>query len=268
MAQGKHTRRRRTRGIAIVAIVAGVVVLAAGGAAFAAYRYEQSRADQILPGVTVAGVDVGGMTRGEAIHAIRAGAAAHLDSPITVTVGGKTWTVTPRELGQQANVKGAVDRALAINTTMGTFSRFWHRFRSESVDAQLALRYTKARRLDGFVVDTARAVTVKPVNAAITYADGQLVMQRSKPGRTLDAAAASAALRAALSEGSPTVALQTQKVVPKVTSENLGPTIVVRPDENKLYLYDGFRVERTFDVATAKPGYTTPQGDWTIYRNA
>jgi len=215
MAQGKHTRRRHTRALAIIAIVAGAVVLVAGGVAFAAYRYEQARADHILPGVTVAGVDVGGMTRGEAIRAIRQGAAAHLDSPITVQVAGRTWTVTPRELGQKANIDGAVDRALALNGSMGRFSRFWHRFRSESVDAQLQLRYTKARRLDGFVIDTARAVTVKPTNAAITYADGALVMQRSKPGRTLDAAAASAALRAALSEGSSSVDLQTQKVAPR-----------------------------------------------------
>ena len=56
--------------------------------------------------------------------------------------------------------------------------------------------------------------------------------------------------------------LQTQKVAPKVTSQNLGPTIVVRVDQNKLYLYDGFQVERTWSVATAKPGYTTPVGDW------
>jgi lipoprotein-anchoring transpeptidase ErfK/SrfK len=270
MAQGKHTpsRRRRSHVVAIVAIVAGVVVLAAGGAAFAAYRYEQSRADRILPGVTVAGVDVGGMTRAEAIAVVRGGAATHLDSPITVSVGGKTWTVTPRELGQKANVDGAVDRAVAINASMSTFSRFWHRFRSQPVDAQIELHYTKARRVDGFIVDTARAVTVKPIDAAITLVDGELVMQKSKPGRTLDAASASAALRAAVSQGSSTVDLQTQKVTPKVTSDSLGPTVVVRVDQNKLYLYDGFRVVRTWGVATAKPGYTTPVGDWIVTRKA
>ena len=122
-------------------------------AAFAAYRYEQSRADRILPGVTVEGVDVGGMTRGEALRAVRAGAATPLRQSDHGAVGGKTWTVTPRELGQKANLEGAVDRALAINDSMSTFDRFWHRFRGESVDAQLALRYTKASRLDGFVVD-------------------------------------------------------------------------------------------------------------------
>ena len=45
----------------------------------------------------------------------------------------------------------------------------------------------------------------------------------------------------------------------------MGRTIVVRLNENKLYLYDGFDVVRSYSVATAKPGFTTPTGDWTIY---
>ena len=45
----------------------------------------------------------------------------------------------------------------------------------------------------------------------------------------------------------------------------MGRTIVVRVNENKLYLYDGYDVIRTWPVATAKPGFTTPVGDWRIY---
>jgi lipoprotein-anchoring transpeptidase ErfK/SrfK len=40
---------------------------------------------------------------------------------------------------------------------------------------------------------------------------------------------------------------------------------VVRVDQNRLYLYDGYHVMRTFTVATAKPGFTPPAGDWKIY---
>jgi L,D-transpeptidase ErfK/SrfK len=45
----------------------------------------------------------------------------------------------------------------------------------------------------------------------------------------------------------------------------MGRTIVVRLNENRLYLYDGFRAIRSYSVATAKPGFTTPTGVWTIY---
>jgi lipoprotein-anchoring transpeptidase ErfK/SrfK len=58
------------------------------------------------------------------------------------------------------------------------------------------------------------------------------------------------------------------KVSPKITEKNMPRTIVVRVDENKLYLYDGFQVLRTWGVATAMPGWITPQGDWNLYRKA
>ena len=123
MAKGRHISKRRTRAVIIVAVVAGIFVLAVGGAAYAAYRYEQARADTILPGVTVAGIDVGDMTRSEAVAAVRTGAQTLLSAPITVKAAGKTWTVTPQELGRRANVVAAVNRALALNESMGTFSR-------------------------------------------------------------------------------------------------------------------------------------------------
>ncbi|HKE54970.1 MAG TPA: hypothetical protein VKC55_09405, partial [Actinomycetota bacterium] len=62
MARAKHRRGRRW---VIVAVSFGVVLLVSGGAAFAAYRYDTSASDRILPGVTIAGVDVGGMRRDE-----------------------------------------------------------------------------------------------------------------------------------------------------------------------------------------------------------
>ena len=90
-----------------MAIVAGVLVLAAGGAAYSAYRYEQARADRILPGVTIAGVDVGGMTKAEAVEAVRVGrrrrpAAARSSSERAAARG----QVTLEELGQRSNAVG------------------------------------------------------------------------------------------------------------------------------------------------------------------
>ena len=111
MAKGRHISKRRTRAVIIVAVVAGILVLALGGAAYAAYRYEQARADTILPGVLVAGIDVGDMTRSEAVAAVRTGAQVLLSAPIKVKAAGETWTVTPQELGRRANVVAAVRKA-------------------------------------------------------------------------------------------------------------------------------------------------------------
>ena len=70
MARGRHIKRARSA-VVVVAIAVGIVLLALGGVSFAAYRYDRASADRILPGVTVAGTDVGGMTRAEAIQAVQ-----------------------------------------------------------------------------------------------------------------------------------------------------------------------------------------------------
>ena len=75
MAQGKHVRNDACAPSPSSASWPASSCSPLGGIAFSAYRYEQSRADRILPGVTIAGVDVGGMTRGEAVAAVRGGAA-------------------------------------------------------------------------------------------------------------------------------------------------------------------------------------------------
>ncbi|CAN5671633.1 hypothetical protein BH18ACT17_BH18ACT17_01470 [soil metagenome] len=269
MARGTHAPARKHRAIAIVAIVAGFLVLIGGGAAYAAYRYEESRADRILPGVTIEGVDVGGMTKPEAVAAVREAASVALQRPLRLRVGERTWKVTLAELGQRSNAVGAVNRALGLNESVGTFSRFWHRFNDQPLNRQVELSYGGAGRVGAVLGRIARDVAVKPVNADVAYDDGQVRFVKAQRGRALDFVEARTSVRAALdAEGVSSLALPMLKVSPKVTEKNMPRTIVVRVDENKLYLYDGFEVIRTWSVATAMPGWTTPQGDWNLYRKA
>ena len=55
----------------IAAVTLGVLAVVTAGTAFAAYRYDASTSDRILPGVSVGGIDVGGMRRDEAIRTLR-----------------------------------------------------------------------------------------------------------------------------------------------------------------------------------------------------
>lgn len=103
MAKGRHeSRAARRRWPLIVGLVSGLLVLALGGVAYAAFRHEQANASRILPGTTVADVDVSGMTRAQAMAAVRARANEDLDREIVVVVKGKRFTTTPRRLGRRA----------------------------------------------------------------------------------------------------------------------------------------------------------------------
>jgi lipoprotein-anchoring transpeptidase ErfK/SrfK len=268
MARGRHASRRRVRGLVVVGTIAAFVLLSIGGAAFAAYRYEQSRVDQILPGVTIAGVDVGGMTRPEALRAVRSAAAPDLEGAFIVRLGDRTWETTPGALGRRADVVGAVDAALAVSEPLGTFDRFWHRFRDEPMGVAIDLEFaTRGDAVDGLVSEMADAVFEPWSNAAIGITDdmNDIRFVQADPGRKLDQEAASAAIRQALEVGKPVVRLEAKRLEPKYAAGDLGPTIVVRVDHNRLELYDGFELQQTWAVATAKPGWTTPRGVWTIW---
>jgi lipoprotein-anchoring transpeptidase ErfK/SrfK len=256
------------RATVVIAAIVGVLLVLAGGVSLAAYRYEQARADRILPGVTIAGVDVGGMTRAEALASVKGAIREQLDRSLVITVGGGSWESTSFELGRRADVASAVDAALAVGDAMGTFDRFWHRFRSEPVEEDLAVTFRTGGGAVERLVDTmAGAVAVAPRAARMGLDPDatELRFVRAKEGRKLATARSVALIEAALEGGATSLSLPTRAVAPTATAKDLGPTIVVWVDRNRLELYDGFRVERTYDVATAKPGYVTPTGVWTIW---
>jgi lipoprotein-anchoring transpeptidase ErfK/SrfK len=253
--------------LVVLAAVLGVGLLSAG-AAYAAMRYEHAHAGRILPGVSIEGVDVSGMTRAQAIEAVRAAAHAELSKPVTITVGHDHWTVSPATLGQRATVTAAVARAMKAGQDLGTLDRAWHRLRGESLGVSIPLDVTSGgHRVADFASMIAKRTYVAPVDASIgiTPSQDDITMIHAQEGAKLDAAAAKTTILSALAQGRTQVALHTARVQPKVTDDSLGHTIVVRLNENRLFLYDGFQVVRSFSVATAKPGFTTPTGVWRIY---
>jgi vancomycin resistance protein YoaR len=83
------------RRLTTVGIVGAIIVALAGAAVFGrAYTLR----DSVLPGVQVAGVDVGGLSRADARAKIEAAIGDRLARPITVGVGEKSFTATPDDL--------------------------------------------------------------------------------------------------------------------------------------------------------------------------
>ena len=269
MATGRHIRRRRRSAVVVVlsAALFGVGLLCAG-AGYAGIRYERSHADLIMPGVRIDGIDVSGMTRAEALDAVGSVARGELRRPLTITVGSEHWTVTPATLGRRAAVAAAVDRAMRAGSDLGTLDRAWHRFRGEPLDVDISLaRRTKGSGVEDFASMIAKRVYVAPVNASIgiTPSHDDITFVRAHTGRKLNVDVAERAIRQALSHDERRLRLRTTVVQPKATEQTMGRTIVVRLNENRLYLYDGYDPTRSFSVATAKPGFSTPTGVWTIY---
>ena len=265
MARGKHGRHPRMRGLKIALVAVGVLAVMGAGTAYAAYRYDSSVSDRILPGVSIAGVDVSEMTRSEAVREVTARAQETLTAQLAVDAGDHTWVVTPGALGMSADVEGAVDRAFALATDLSLVSRVYHRVADEPLDESLDLTFAyDDGKVLAFVEQVREEVAIPAVDARFALVDDELVMRRPKTGQELQARLAAARIRGALEARAAEVQIPLRVIEPEITTSALGKTIVVDLSENALRLFEGFKVAKDYPVATAAAGYVTPVGTWQI----
>src|SRR5688572_15754631 len=124
----RHARGSRVLGSArlTVSLVLGTL-LVAGGTAYAAYRYDSSTAEQLLPGVTIGGVEVGEMSRAEAIELLDEEAEERLRREIQIAARDQTWSVTAATLGTTPIVEPVVQKAISASGSYSWPERVFRR---------------------------------------------------------------------------------------------------------------------------------------------
>src|SRR4051795_4483860 len=108
---------KKTSIAALVAAVLLVIVVAG------AYAYDSSQKDKIADGVTVAGVDVGGMSEEEAAAAGRRKLLLPLRHSLVVSFDGQAWKLPGKKLKIRADVDSAVEEAVEESRQGGFPSR-------------------------------------------------------------------------------------------------------------------------------------------------
>jgi lipoprotein-anchoring transpeptidase ErfK/SrfK len=264
-AGDKHgSRRIRTLWIAL-AIVVGVLAAGAAGVSYAAYDYGQKYEGKILPGSTIAGVDVGGMREAQAVAAVKDAIAPQLNRKIKVTWKNHDWKVTPQKLGARSNAVRMVHAALRASSKNGfmdnvKMSVFGDRF---SFHRDIAITYPK-QGVRGYVAGLADSIKKKPVDATIDYSTGWVKTTASHTGRKINPAKSRAALSLALRKGLDEAKLSVKTLKPEVTEDHFDKVLLVRIGENKLYLYENGQITHSWSVAPGQPLYPTPQGVFEI----
>ena len=119
--------------IAVVFLVA-ILLLAAVGA----YAWDSSRSDEIADGVTIGGVDVGGMNADEATKAVDTKLVKPLRKKVTVTYEGVKYQLSAEKLEVDSDVDGMVDRALEESQEGGLPTRVWRYATGGEVDVAIA----------------------------------------------------------------------------------------------------------------------------------
>jgi vancomycin resistance protein YoaR len=180
------------RGLVLLAVVC-VVAAAVLGLAFA------GSPAKLADGVHVAGVDVSGLTPSEARKLLEERAAALASVPVTFTVDGRRFELTPRRLGVKVDWAAAVAAARRQGEGFGPvrgFKRLQVRVFGADVAPPVqvydaALRYEVGR--------ISAAVARKPRDAALVLRGLKPVVVPARNGRRLDVAAADRVVVRALS---------------------------------------------------------------------
>ena len=202
---------------------------------------------QIPRGVTVGGITVGGLT----FEPARAKVEARFDEPIRVFHNDKIWHAAPATLGANATIQDAIVRAIHAKRRQKIQLRV-------EVDRPAVRRFVARldRKYHRPAVD-AKLVGLSKLAPSFTEAKlGQQVARKTLVRQIVQA------LRSTWRGAQ--IALPLEPIQPKLTSSNYGPIIVIRRASNRLSLYDGPALVRTFGVATGQSKYPTPLGTFEI----
>jgi lipoprotein-anchoring transpeptidase ErfK/SrfK len=264
MPDGEPTRElmgRKTQ----IAIVTGVVVLALG--AIGAYAYDSSQDGKIADGVTIGGVDVGGMTEAEAKRAVRRQLLVPLQHSLKVGYDGKSWTLDGRSLRVHADLDGAAEDALAAGREGGLPDRVVRYVSGGSVDENVPAGITYSRpAVNRFVRHVAAAVDREPQNADVNPAASSLEVVPAKNGRKLRDVLLTRQLNAAVLNASAdhTIAARTHAVKPEVTKGEVAaeyPSYLTLDRASfTLRLWEHLKLAKTYTVAVGQEGLETPEG--------
>src|SRR5688500_15478793 len=119
--------------IAVAALTVTVLLVGAGSL----YAYDRDVQTRIADGVTVNGIDVGGLTPEAARAKLRASLLEPLSRPVSVRYKGRRFTLTPEQAKVAVDVDGSVDRALAASNEGNVFTRTWREVRGQALNARV-----------------------------------------------------------------------------------------------------------------------------------
>ncbi|MCL8013470.1 VanW family protein [Streptomyces sp. AS02] len=168
-------------------------------------------------GTTVRGVDIGGLSRAEAVRKLedRLGPAGSRE--LTVTVGDRKGTVDPRQVGITFDYEKTVDTAARTHAA-DPFTVIGGLFRSGgAVEPAVGVDEAKAHSA---LKTLAKSLDQKVRDGAVTFADGQVRQVAPHNGYALDTDAAVDPLRTAFlsGEADSVTALPARETKPKVTA--------------------------------------------------
>jgi lipoprotein-anchoring transpeptidase ErfK/SrfK len=258
-------------------VVTGVLLALAGiavsGAGASAYFWDRSQADLIAKGVTVGGVDVGGLRAAQARQLLAARLAARLRRPVELVRGVHTFTLRPSNAGLTVEVNRMVDDAVAASRSGGLWRRLNRELRGKQLHVAIPLLAALSRpHLEQLAQRVARVVDTPAKSASLVpkpLAVG-IKVTPSHWGVAVDQEKLIQEVSSALTsfDGPRQLAIPVQPVRPRIglygLSRRYSTYILVSRETFTLRLFKHLKLVKTYRIAVGRIGLETPAGEYTI----
>ncbi len=215
-------------------------------------KYERDYADKIHPGVTVAGVDLSGLTLGQAVVNLNANLTYGRLGQLHFSNGRDNWVYTPDDLGFSYDPVEVAKAAFDIGRGKGTMVNLGEQLkaRNQGIDITPSIVYNQAKAYN--VIQGLAAQTDIPlVEPNISLDSTTVNVITGQAGRTVD-------VQATLRNIEPFLLLQQSGNVPMVIKEQTPLSVNV---EDTAQLAETI-LSQAFTVNPADD--TAGQGPWTI----
>lgn len=208
-------RRLSSRTLVAGSIGAAVALLVlVGGAWTMAWGDSLRQQEILLPGTTIAGVDVGETTVQQAFAAGQEQVAAALDQPVELTHGDRTWTTTPRALGATSDVEQVLADALERTRQASLVELARLRLGVGDASAYDVALDVPDDAVAELVAEIADAVDTPPKDAVLTWGEAAVQLDDAVTGIEVQQDATAAELERAIAEGATSLAVTVEERAP------------------------------------------------------
>lgn len=180
--------------------------------------------DRVVPGVSAAGIELGGMTYDEAVQALANQYTYANEAIFTFRDGDRIWQMSAEDLGVSFDVEETISQAYAIGHTTDTIRNLGDQasawFSGESIPPIVTYNQSVAQT---FLEGIATEIDRESQDATLSVVDTTVSTTRGQIGRKLNISATLAQLSQAI------IALDSGREIPLVVNET--PPIVWNVDE-------------------------------------
>ncbi len=178
--------------------------------------------NRIYPNVTVAGIQVGGMTYEEAKSAIESKSKILAAQELRLSIDGKNVNPKLDELGIGFDIEKAITSAYSIGRQNGFKNRFrqtWNLLKS-GFKVELSLTIDE-QKLDFYIDNLNSTISVKPTNATLTVNDGAVLLVPAQNGYGFNKEKLKDAIQKAVDKGdlNRQISLELEKIEAEVQNE-------------------------------------------------